>query len=129
MVVGSQVLREKAKDFRSLVVWQRSHQLVLEVYRITNGFPPDEKYGLVSQMRRAAISVPANLAEGFIKRGKTDKMNFYNMSQGSLEELKYYFILSADLDYIESGGELVEEASIIGKMLSKLVHSLKSRSP
>lgn len=129
MVVSSQGLRAKAKDFKSLLVWQKSHELVLEVYRITKGFPPEEKFGLVSQMRRAAISVPANLAEGFIKRGKKDKMNFYNVSQGSLEELKYYLILSADLGYVESNGELLEEVCIIGRMLNGLIRSLKSRSP
>jgi len=88
-------------NFEDLQVWQKSHKLVLKVYEITKGFPEVEKYGLSSQMRRAAISIPANIAEGFKKRGKRDKINFYNISQGSLNELKYYMILANDLGYIE----------------------------
>ena len=83
---------EKAKKFQDLVVWQKAHQLTLKVYKITQSFPDLEKFGLVSQMRRASVSIPANIAEGFVKRGKKDKINFYNIAQGSLEEIKYYFI-------------------------------------
>ena len=78
-------------NFQELEVWQRAHQLALVVYRVTKTFPADEKYGLVSQMRRAAVSIPANIAEGFKRRGQADKMRFYNTGETSLEELKYYF--------------------------------------
>lgn len=90
----------KVQNFQGLEVWQRAHQLVLKVYQVTKGFPDDEKYGLVSQMRRAGVSIPANIAEGFKRRGQSDKIRFYNISEASLEELKYYFILSQDLGYI-----------------------------
>jgi len=81
-------------NFQELEVWQRAHQLALVVYRVTKTFPADEKYGLVSQMRRAAVSIPANIAEGFKRRGQADKMRFYNTGETSLEELKYYFTLA-----------------------------------
>ena len=89
----------KILRFEQLEVWQEAHKLVLMVYRVTKKFPSDERFGLVSQMRRAAVSIPANIAEGFKRRGIQDKIRFYNTSEGSLEELKYYFILSKDLDH------------------------------
>jgi four helix bundle protein len=77
-----------AQRFEDLIVWQKSHQLVLKVYRLTKGFPQHEIYGLVSQMRRAAVSVPANIAEGFKRRKPLDKARVMNIAQGSLEELR-----------------------------------------
>ncbi|MEW6162278.1 MAG: four helix bundle protein [Nitrospirota bacterium] len=114
---------ESAKTFKDLVVWQKAHELVIEVYRTTKLFPSEERFGLVSQMRRAAVSVPANLAEGFVKRSIKDKSNFYNMSQGSLEELKYYFILSEDLGYAKNE-RLALKADEVGKLLNGLLSSL-----
>src|SRR5260370_40394871 len=73
--------------FEQLEVWQRAHSLVLNVYRTTSTMPSDQKFGLISQMQRAAVSVPANIAEGFKRRSRADKVHFYNMAQGSLEEL------------------------------------------
>lgn len=92
-----------AKSFRDLVVWQKAHQLVLEIYRQTRGFPHEEKFGLTSQIRRAAVSVAANITEGFSKRGRSDKARFLNIAQGSLEEVHYYLILAGDLGYLENG--------------------------
>jgi four helix bundle protein len=83
----------KLAHFRQLEVWQEAHRLVLMVYEVTKGFPRDERFGLTAQMRRAAVSVPANVAEGFKRRGIRDKIRFYNISEASLEELKYYFVL------------------------------------
>ena len=117
---------EKLEDFRQLKVWQKSHQLVLEIYKLTKEFPAEERFGLVSQMRRAAVSIAANIAEGFKKRGKKDKINFYNMAQGSLQELSYYLILCKDLNYgvnFEQTSQVVEE---IGKMLTGLIRSTGS---
>jgi four helix bundle protein len=88
-----------AKVFTDLIVWQKAHEFVLGVYRYTDGFPKAENYGLTSQFRRAAVSVPANIAEGFRKRGKLDKARYYNIAQGSLEECRYYLILSKDLGF------------------------------
>ncbi|MBT3390021.1 MAG: four helix bundle protein [Anaerolineae bacterium] len=119
---------DQIRSFRDLEVWQRAHQLVLAVYRMTKDFPSDERYGLVSQMRRAAVSVPANIAEGFKRRGKGEKVRFYNIGEASLEELKYFFILSKDLGYIDDNGQVMDEAEIISKMFYRLIEAInKSR--
>jgi len=117
----------RISHFRDLKVWQEAHKLVLMVYRITNAFPRDERFGLISQMRRAAISVPANIAEGFKRRGIQDKIRFYNIAEGSLEELKYYFILSQDLGYIPSNGDLVAQSETVGRLLNGLIASTERR--
>jgi len=117
-------MSEKIARFEDLSVWQKAHQLVLQVYRITGSFPAEERFGLTSQMRRAAVSVPANLAEGFKKRGVKDKLNFYNIAQGSLEELRYYLILSKDLGYLSDNREMVESAEEIARMLHGLIKSV-----
>jgi four helix bundle protein len=116
----------KATSFKDLVVWQKAHEFVINIYKITTSFPSEERFGLTSQMRRAAVSVPANIAEGFIKRGIKDKSNFYNTSQGSLEELKYYLILSKDLGYLKENEGLLSKADDIGKLLNKLWSDLRS---
>ncbi|BCL34187.1 four helix bundle protein [Nostoc sp. MS1] len=95
-------MRQPAKTFQDLIVWQKAHQFVLFVYQFTGQFPKSEIYGLVSQFRRAAISIAANIAEGFKKKGAADKVRFLNIAQGSLEECRYYLILSKDLDYGEA---------------------------
>ncbi|MDQ3331145.1 MAG: four helix bundle protein, partial [Planctomycetota bacterium] len=89
--------REPARRFEDLIVWQKAHALVLTIYRTTESFPRTETYGLTSQLRRSAVSIPANIAEGFRKRGRSDKARFLNISQGSLEETRYYLILARDL--------------------------------
>jgi four helix bundle protein len=102
-----------AKRFEQLIVWQKAHQFVLGVYRFTDNFPRAEIYGLTSQLRRAAVSIPANIAEGFKKRGRADKVRFLNIAQGSLEECRYYLILAKDLNYGDTGKlqPQLEEAS------------------
>jgi four helix bundle protein len=92
-------MKQSAKSFRDLIVWQKAHQFVLESYKLTERFPRNEQFCLVPQIRRAAISIPANIAEGFRKRGFLDKNRFFNTSQGSLEESRYYLILAEDLGY------------------------------
>lgn len=86
-----------ARTFRDLLIWQKAHQFVLSVYKETQRFPTDERYGLTRQLRRSAVSIPANIAEGFVKRGIADKLRYLNIAQGSLEESRYYLILVADL--------------------------------
>jgi four helix bundle protein len=107
-------------NFEQLNVWKLAHELTLDVYNRTRDLPNEEKYGLISQMRRSAVSVPANIAEGFKKRGSKDKVRFYNIAQGSLEELRYYFILCRDLDYLKINNEQFEIFETIGKMLNSL---------
>ncbi len=95
------VKRPAARTFRDLVVWQKAHQFVLSVYSFTGTFPRQETYALAVQMRRAAVSIPANIAEGFRKRSKPDKARFMNIAEGSLEESRYYLILAQDPGYGE----------------------------
>ena len=90
-------------SFENLIAWQKAHLFVLLTYRITRHFPEDEKFGLVSQFRRAAVSIEANIAEGYKKLSKADKLRFFNISQGSLEECRDYHILSRDLNYLHEG--------------------------
>jgi len=102
-----------AKTFEDLIVWQKAHEFVLGVYELTEGFPKSEIYGLTSQLRRAAVSIAANIAEGFKKSGKSDKARFLNISQGSIEECRYYLILARDLRYGQRSelNSLLEEVS------------------
>jgi len=118
---------ERAKSFTDLIVWQKAHDFVLNVYKLTTSFPKNETYGLVSQFRRAAVSIPANISEGFVKKGKADKLRFYNIAQGSIQECKYYIILSKDLNYIEDKN-LINLLDDIAKLLQAYMNTLKSNS-
>src|SRR4030095_1768183 len=89
----------KSRTFEDVELWRKAHLWVLRIYKYTERFPKHELFGLTSQLRRAAVSVPANFAEGFKKRGVADKLRFYNIAQGSLEECRYYLILAKDLEY------------------------------
>ena len=109
--------RLPARSFQDLIVWQKAHQLVLGVYRLSKGFPREEIYGLTSQFRRAAVSIPANIAEGFKKRGRPDKVRFMNIAQGSLEECRYYLILTKDLNYGETP-KLFAQLDEVSKLLA-----------
>jgi len=115
----------KLERFEDLKVWQKAHQLVLEIYKITKDFPSEEKFALISQIRRASVSTPANIAEGFKKRGKRDKVHFYNIAQGSLEELRYYLILSKDLGYIKNNLNLMSKIAEVSKMLQGLINAVE----
>lgn len=86
-----------ASSFKDLIVWKKAHEFVLEIYRITSAFPANKLYRLQSQVRRAVVSIAANIAEGFVKRSRADKIRYFNIAQGSLEECKYYLILVQDL--------------------------------
>jgi four helix bundle protein len=114
------------EKFKKLKVWLKAHQLVLEVYRITENFPKSELYGLVSQMRRAAISVVANIVEGSKRSTVKDRRHFHVMADTSLEEIKYYFLLSYELGYIskEQGEKLTKQAREVGRMLNSLTQKL-----
>jgi four helix bundle protein len=116
--------RKPAEKFEDLIVWQKAHQMVLRVYRLTASYPKTETFGLVSQMRRAAVSVPANIAEGFKRRGRSDKARLMNMAQGSLPELRYYIILSHDLGYLEKS-ERSDDLEEVARMLGGYIASLQ----
>jgi len=113
------------ESFEQLDVWQVAHRLVLEVYRLTSTMPPDQRYGLISQMQRSAVSVPANIAEGFKRRGRLDKVHFYNVAQASLEELRYYFMLCRDLEYKLDYNLMASQADQVGRMLTGLIKAVR----
>ncbi len=105
--------RGPARRFQDLIVWQKAHEFVLGIYSFTQAFPKNEIYGLTSQFRRAAVSIPANIAEGFRKQSRAEKARFLNIAEGSLEECRYYLILAKDLNYGDSVSlpSLAEEIS------------------
>jgi len=109
---------EKTNHFEQLIVWQKAHQFVLNVYSITKQFPKEELFGLTSQFRRAAISIPANIAEGYSKKGAKDKMRFLNIAQGSLSECQYYLRLTKDLKYAN-----VDQRELDLEEVSKLLNA------
>ena len=115
--------REPARSFEDLLVWQKAHALVLNVYKMSKGFPKDETYGLRSQLRRAAVSVPANIAEGFKRRKKPDKARALNIAEGSLEEARYLLRLARDLGYT-TDERLHNDAREVGRMLGAYARAL-----
>ncbi len=113
------------KTFQELIVWQKAHQFVLLVYKFTESFPKSELYGLTSQFRRAAISIAANIAEGYKKKGKADKARFFNISQGSIEECQYYLILASDLEFGNTS-ELQNLLDEVSKMTESYTNKILS---
>ena len=120
--------REPARDFRELIVWQKAHAFVLGLYGYSAGFPASELYGLTSQARRAAVSIPANIAEGFKKKGKKDKAKFMNIAQGSLEESRYYLILANDLQYGDNS-HLMSQLEEVSKLLEAYSAAILNSGP
>lgn len=116
-------MKAPASSFEDLIVWQKAHQFVLAAYRLSLEFPRTEAYGLTNQFRRAAVSIAANIAEGFKKRGKADKGRFYNIAQGSLEECRYYLILIHDLNYgdVSRLRSLLQEVSKLLEAYSRAI--------
>jgi len=115
-------------SFRELVVWQKSHQLTLEIYKITSGFPSAERFGIVNQMRTAASSIPSNIVEGYSRKSRKEFLQFLSIAKGSLEELKYFLILSYDLSYItdEQRNKLDDMTQEVSKILFAFTKNLTS---
>lgn len=113
------------KTFREIIAWQKAHALALDVCRVTEDFPKKELFVLTSQIRRCAISVPSNIAEGFKRRGKNETIHFYNIGEASLEELKYQLLLSKDLGYItDSVYQIIhEKAEEVGRLIHGWIKS------
>lgn len=119
--------RQPARSFEDLIVWQKAHAFVLNVYKTTRQFPREETYGLTAQLRRAAVSVPANIAEGFKRRGRSDKARMMNVAEGSLEEARYLLRLASDLGYAPSAA-LNDDATEVGRLLGSYSRALLPRS-
>ena len=109
------------QSFRDLVMWQKAHQFVLGIYDLVKSFPKSETYGLTAQVTRAAVSVPANIAEGYRKRSSKDKHRYMEIAHSSLEECRYYLILVADLGYGK-----VEELEILLTEVSRMLYGYKA---
>lgn len=117
--------------FTEIKVWQRSHALVLRLYGLSERFPQEERFGLVSQLRRAAVSVPTNIAEGAKRRTSQDYARFLNLAEASLAETEYLLLLSRDLGYLTPGDAelLLAETSEISRMLYALRTKVEEGSP
>jgi four helix bundle protein len=114
------------QDTSKLIVWQKSHELVLKLYEVTKDFPKDEQFGLTSQIRRAAVSIPSNIVEGKARGSNKDFKRFLLIARGSLEELKYQILLSNDLNYIneDTYKDLLKTTKEVGRLLNGLMVSL-----
>lgn len=109
----------KTQRFEELIVWQKAHALVLEIYKLSKDFPKEETYGITSQVRRSSVSVAANISEGYRKKSKADKLRFLNIAEGSLDETKYYLILIRDLKFIRNEyNKLFELSEEVSKLLN-----------
>jgi len=113
----------KVKHFTDLVVWKEAYTLILEIYKLIDNFPEREKFALVQQLIRAAVSIPANIAEGFRRRTKAEKIRFYNIAQASLAEVTYFLILAKDLKYVNSDHR--EQINPLDSKLNRLVQSIQ----
>lgn len=116
-------------NFKDILAWQKAHAFVLLVYQVTRNYPSTERYGLCSQFQRAAVSIPANIAEGYRRDGMNDKLRFYNIVQGSLEECRYYVLLSKDLEYIDvaTHDEMLKAVEDTSRLLNAYYNGLKDR--
>lgn len=121
----------KIKEFTDLVVWQEGHKLVVEIYHVTKGFPKEETYSLIDQMRRAATSVTSNIAEGFGRHSYKDRLHFYYTAQGSLTELKNQLHIAKDVGYLnnEKYDSLNLHANNTHQLLQKFIQKTKSFIP
>ena len=117
------------KSFKDLKVWQKAYQLCLEIYKVTGNFPADEKFGLTSQMRRAAISIPSNIAEGYGRKTIPDYVRCLYIAYGSTCELETQTLLSGDLEYLNENKKvsLIEKINEVERMLMALIKSLENK--
>ncbi len=118
------------RNYRELKVWEKAHELTLAVYTSTAVFPPQERFGLVSQMRRAAVSIGGNIAEGCGKNSDADFCRFLQIALGSATELEYYLFLSVDLGFLKSGAEqeLLRQASELKRMLTRFIQAITPKA-
>ena len=118
------------QNFRNLKVWQKAHTLTLDVYRATKSFPREELYGLTSQIRRACVSISANIAEGACRNGDADFGRFLQMAAGSASEVEYHLLLTRDLEMLKAADfqRLTDEAVEVKRMLAALIQKLRADS-
>ena len=115
----------KTRSFKDLAVWQRSFELVLEIYKITGHLPKSEIYGLSQQMRKSAVSIPSNIAEGYGRKHKTEYDQFLSIAYGSLLELETQFLLAKDLKYVVKEQNIEKLLKEVGSMLYRMLHPVR----
>lgn len=116
-------MENKSTCFEDLIVWQKMHSIILDIYRLTKSFPKSELFGITSQIRRSSVSVAANIVEGYTKKSKADKLRFFNIAQGSLEETNYFLILIKDLEFAETS-DLRKRIDEVGRMLKGYIRAI-----
>jgi four helix bundle protein len=122
-------MNNKIQKFTDLIVWQEGHKLVLLIYKETKNFPPEEKYGLVNQMRRAAVSFTSNIAEGFSRKSPKEKYQFYSSAKGSITELQNQLLIAKDIGYLskELSDKIIQQSVIVNKLLSGLLTATRQK--
>lgn len=115
----------RTKSFKDLIVWQKSYRLVLEIYKITKRFPKSENYGLSQQMRRAAVSIPSNIAEGYGRKHKAEYHQFLAVAYGSLLELETQYLLAIDLKYVSKNVSIEQLLKEVGSMLYRMLNPIR----
>lgn len=120
--------KEKIKSFTDLNAWKESHKLALLIYKITNDFPKEEIYGLTNQLRRCAVSIASNIAEGFSRNSYKDKIQFYSISQGSVTELQSQILIARDVDYLskEKFTDIACQSVVVHKLINGLIKKSKN---
>ena len=118
---------KKIHSFTDLETWKQAHKLVLNVYQTTKSFPKEERFGLTDQMRRAAVSITSNIAEGFSRQGKKEKLQFYFISRGSLTELQNQLLIAKDIKYLQNKSfrKIAEQTIKVHKLINGLIRSIK----
>lgn len=125
-MTGNKKVREKMRPHKNLEVWKKSIEFVTKIYKVTESFPDNEKFGLISQIRRSAVSIPSNISEGAGRTGKKEFMQFLSIAQGSTSELETQLIISSNLGYLKNEDMcLLDELDEISRMIIGLIKSLK----
>jgi four helix bundle protein len=118
------------RSYRDLLVWQKALDLTILIYRFSEGFPKTEVYGLTSQLRRAGVSIPSNIAEGYGRGSRKEYLQFLSIAQGSLKELETQTIIAQRLNYATAAqaDRVLSDSEVVGKMLGSLIRSLRPKS-
>lgn len=121
---------EKIKSFTDLNAWREAHKLVVMIYKTTKSFPREETYSLIDQMKRCSVSITSNIAEGFSRQSKKEKIQFYFMSKGSLTELQNQLLVAKDVDYLDKSEfkSVAEQTIVTHKLINGLIKSAKSKN-
>ena len=119
---------KKIRSFTDLNTWKEGHRLVLMIYKCTDNFPSKEKFALIDQMRRATVSITSNIAEGFSRQSKKEKVQFYSMAKGSVTEIQSQLLIARDIEYVtlDKFKELADQSVVVNKLISGLIRKIKS---